>query len=145
MLLRWRKIDDQRHGFAVVRDGVPMEATLETRSFLVHDFAHFAVEKEAGLRGGFYGALARGATFATLRDDIALPPEHERWRAERLAALFQTLWRSEGTDGFAAGCSWYRDAVDVDDAFVDGAVRRMRALMGHWRATPYGGTMELRW
>lgn len=33
----------------------------------------------------------------------------------------------------------------TDEAFVDGAVERMRQLMGHWRATPFGSVMERRW
>jgi hypothetical protein len=146
MLLRWRKLDEHRHAFAVVRDGLPeVEAVLETRSFLVHDFAHFAVEQQAQLVDGFYGALARGLSFAELRDDVALPPEHERWHAERLAARFQPVWRAVGTPAFDGLRHAYAAGVGVDEAFVDGAVERMRQLMGHWRATPFGSVMERRW
>lgn len=38
------------------------------------------------------------------------------------------------------------EANGIDgDAFVDGALERMRQLWGQWKATPYGGVMELRW
>lgn len=32
-----------------------MEAVLETRSLLLHDFAHYAVEATLGTTAGFYG------------------------------------------------------------------------------------------
>lgn len=40
----------------------------ETRSYLVHDLLHYAVESEAGLSGGFWGNLARGKTLADMND-----------------------------------------------------------------------------
>lgn len=33
----------------------------------------------------------------------------------------------------------------VDEVFIAAVQERMRHLMGHWKATPHGGVMELRW
>jgi hypothetical protein len=94
------KISDARHRLDVVRDdGSVAGAELDSRSFLVHDLAHFAVEKEAGLGLGFWGALAAGGPLGEV------PPVDsgdERWRAERLAAPFQSLWNHREAAVFAS-------------------------------------------
>ena len=33
----------------------------------------------------------------------------------------------------------------VTEELVDAVQERMRRLVGHWKATPYGGSMELPW
>jgi hypothetical protein len=126
----------------VVRDGVVVEdVELETRSYLVHDLAHFAVEAEGGLDDGFWGHVARGVSFAALSPKSGAPAGDAvaLMRAEKLAAPFQSLWH-----GRLERAS-YRDLAGVDDAFIDGALERMRKLMGHWKATPFHETMELAW
>ncbi len=140
MRILFTRLTDERHRLEVIRDDGSREAReLETRSFLVHDLAHFAVESQAGLEGGFWGTVARGASFAELSASGMGEASPELLRAERLAAPFQSLWhgRLERT--------LYVEHAGVDEAFVEGALERMRQLVGHWRATPFGGVMELRW
>jgi hypothetical protein len=67
MRVRLTKLDDQRHVLEVERDDRRRERVeVETRSTLLHDLTHFAVEQEAGLDAGFFGLLAAGKTFAEL-------------------------------------------------------------------------------
>ena len=48
MRIGFRKLTDERHELAIVRDGGAREAVeCETKSLLVHDFLHYAVELEA--------------------------------------------------------------------------------------------------
>ncbi|RYD92308.1 MAG: hypothetical protein EOP61_25810, partial [Sphingomonadales bacterium] len=62
--LRFTRLNEARHRFEAVRpDGVSEALEFETRSYLLHDFVHFAVEMEAGLQSGFYGQLARGGVY----------------------------------------------------------------------------------
>jgi hypothetical protein len=43
--IAFRKISDERHALAIVRDdGAREEIECETRSYLRHDFLHYAVE-----------------------------------------------------------------------------------------------------
>lgn len=137
------KISEERHRLDIVRsDGSAEGRELDTRSFLVHDLAHFAVEQQAHLEGGFWGSLAAGLSF----DGLAASPEgDERWRAERLAAPFQTLWRVRNEPAFAARRAHYIDQLDVDDIFVDGALARMHHLWGRWKATRFRSVLELHW
>ena len=56
--LSFVKMTDERHALEVVRDdGRRERVECETRSYLMHDLLHFAVESEAG---GLWGRLAAG-------------------------------------------------------------------------------------
>src|SRR5436309_394854 len=69
MNIRLRKISDERHVLEIVRDdGRQEEVDCETRSYLVHDLLHYAVEGEARLEAGFWGNLQRGKTLADMND-----------------------------------------------------------------------------
>lgn len=113
---------------------------LDSRSFLRHDLAHYAVESELRLSGGVWGSVARGGSLAGSGldgDDMAL--------AELISGPAQTMMRTEA------------DAVEIEQvlsrvapwlAMPELALRlhgRLRALTGHWAATPYGGQMILQW
>jgi hypothetical protein len=57
------KLSDERHGVQVNRvDGTLDQIELNTRSFLRHDFAHFAVEAEVPIRFGYWGSVADGVS-----------------------------------------------------------------------------------
>ena len=141
MDIAFTKISDKRHAVAIRRaDGSSERIELDTRSFLRHDLAHFAVELEIPIKGGYWGSVSAGASLAgdgIEGVDAAL--------AESLAARVQTLMRID------AGPEDYRDVlekVSPDTASVELAARiheRVRQLRGHWKATPYRGEMRLFW
>lgn len=135
------KLSDRRHSVRVVRaDGTSESVELDSRSFLRHDLAHFAVEVELGLAAGVWGSVASGGSLSGQRldgDDVAL--------AETISGPMQTMMRtSAGPDQICDVLGRVAPAV----ASTDLAVRlhtRMRSLWGRWAATPYGGEMELAW
>lgn len=54
-----RKLSDKRHEVTVVRnDGSTATIERDSKDFLRHDLAHFAVEVEVGLEGGYWGSVA---------------------------------------------------------------------------------------
>ena len=60
LTLRFTRLSDDRHRFEYCRaDGSGEAIEMESGSLLVHDLLHYAVESEAGLRGSFYGVLAK--------------------------------------------------------------------------------------
>ena len=135
-----KKISDEAHSVQVTRsDGSQDRIRLNSRSFLRHDFAHFAVEAEVPLRLGYWGSVAGGCS---LGGDIDSP---EIWLAESLAGPVQTLIRRD------APVNDYLAVLErhlADRASLDLAQRiheRARQLRGHWRATPYGETMSVFW
>ncbi len=133
------KLDGQRHRLDVIRpDGRREGRELETRSYLVHDLAHYAVEAAAGIDDGLWGTLASGVTL----DELAArsrSPSPGLVRAEQLAGPFQSLWNGRFDRAL------YFEMTGADEAFTARALERMRRLMGHWKATPWRGVMELPW
>ena len=67
MQIRLTRLTNDRHRFEVVRDDGTRDAReLETRSALLHDLVHYAVETEDGLKASFYGLLGSGKTYEAL-------------------------------------------------------------------------------
>ena len=141
MDIAFTRISDQQHAVDIRRaDGTSERVEFDTRSFLRHDLAHFAVESEVPIRCGFWGSVAAGASLDG--DDI---DGAEAALAESLAARVQTLMRLEaGTGGYLSVLG----NVSPDLASMELAARiheHVRRLRGHWKATPFGGVMRLVW
>ena len=135
------KLSDQRHEVRVTRgDGTEESVELDSRSFLRHDLAHFAVELELGLEAGVWGSVARGGSLTGEGLDGA-----DMVLAETVSGPMQTMMRTRAT------VTEIRDVlarVAPEVASPDLAARihqRLRALAGHWADTPYGGEMVLHW
>jgi hypothetical protein len=150
------KRSDERHGFAIVRADASRESVeLETRSTLHHDLTHLAVEEAAGLDEGFFGSLAAGASIEELSGRMpgsGAPYSEKRMEIERGVALLQRMAKGDVdparlhahiVDMLAAQDAepppWFTRALVMD------VHARLRALVGRWKATPYGGTLELAW
>lgn len=144
MRVELTRIDNRTHRLRVVRDdGSGDEAVLETRSLLLHDLVHYAVEAELPIEDGFWGSVAAGASFDSLRE-----PEGEMTGglalAETLVGPMQSVWH-ERTSG-EAYVSLFRERDErVDDDFLARVRARLRHLWGHWKATGFHETMTLAW
>ena len=150
LTLRLTRTSPTHHRFEYVRaDGTGESLELETRSMLVHDLVHFAVESEAGLRGSFYGLLDRIGGYAELSlDGGALGGEARI--TEMVVGTLQTALGPELDAGAVAARLGERmREVEIHPPrwltgdFVEAVRERMRRLQGEWKATPFGGTMEL--
>ena len=152
LTLRFTKLTDDRHRFEYRRaDGSGEAIEMETRSLLTHDLMHYAVESEAGLRGSFYGILAKIGGYeelsvaggAALGGEIAI--------TERIVGALQGALAQDDLDdaAFIASVSEYLELFDeraprwFTPSFVTAVRERMRQLTGRWKATPFGETMEL--
>jgi hypothetical protein len=143
--IRLTRLSNDRHRFEAIRPNGEIEMReLETRSFLVHDFVHFAVESEAGLRGSFYGQLARGGGY----EDMA--GGGEGVRTEMVVGILQSAIKGEvDPDTFVARLkeTWATIGREPPDWLTPDltarALERLRQLQGRWRATSFGQTMEL--
>jgi hypothetical protein len=149
------KLTDARHRLEVHRKGGASEQVeLETRSCLLHDLTHFAVEEAAGISGGFYGSLAAGRTFDDLmgRTGQAMADSDLMMEVERAVAVLQGGVKTK--EDPAAAYERIVAMLRIQDAkppswFTRGLVvevhERMRQLLGRWNATPNGSSMELSW
>lgn len=141
MDITFTKVSDDEHRIVVTRkDGSVGSAYLPSKDFLRHDFAHYVVESELPIRLGFWGSVAAGASLTgegAAGKDIAL--------AETLAGPVQTLMRTEAAP---AAYLAMLERIQPGLATADLAARlheRARRIAGHWKATPFGGTMQFTW
>ncbi|HMB72218.1 MAG TPA: hypothetical protein VKQ06_01505 [Gammaproteobacteria bacterium] len=148
------KLSDQRHLLEVVRSDASREAIeLVTREALFHDFLHHAVESSMPTQGGFWGALARGKTFADLNDRSGVSMKDA---AATLYAVEAAVGMMTGAIDLPADQAWeklrgYHETQALEmpqwctESFVADVRERMRQMLGHWKATPYGESMKITW
>jgi hypothetical protein len=147
-----RKISDDRHALTIVRDdGRTDSVECETRSHLLHDLLHHAVEAEAGLDGGFWGSLAGGKTLAELNDKTPMEQGGQMLMIEQIVGAMSGVTKGVSGEAIVAGLCRNADALSwtiptwLTPSFVTAVQERMRRLVGQWKATAYGESMELRW
>jgi len=144
------RISPTTHAFEYKRaDGSGERLELETRSFLLHDLLHFAVETEAGLKHSFYGNLAASEKYESLAamNDTA---GGEIGLTERIVGgLTGFLKKDVEPYEFLALMQNIFDATGeklplwLTEDFLDRVKERMRKLQGEWNALPFGETMTL--
>ena len=153
MQIRLTRLTNERHRIEFVRDDGTREAhELETRSALLHDLVHYAVETEAGLRASFYGRLASGETYEAL---MAVPPtSFEAMQTEHVVVRVQgiakaDIWSDVDPESFAQLIAASFRSVDHEPPrWLNGDLivrvrERLRRVQGQWRATPFHQTLAL--
>jgi hypothetical protein len=151
--IRLTRLTNERHRLEVVRDDGSRETKdLETRSALLHDLVHYAVETEAGLEGSFYGRLARGDTYEAL--SAAAPGDAEAMQTEVVVARIQGISKNDARLGadpdelarsIAGG---FRSIGAEPPGWLSGDLivrvrERLRRVQGQWRATAFHQTLVL--
>jgi hypothetical protein len=154
----------------VTRAGGPAESVeCESRSCLLHDLLHYAVESEARLVGGFWGNLAAGKTLAQMNDrsaragtasplvgttGTAAPPlgagmADDIGAIERIVGALHQTTKGRSPLDIVAGVRRFYESIGeqapawLTEALIDAVQERLRRLKGAWRATPRGGRLEL--
>jgi hypothetical protein len=159
MRIRFTKISDERHELAILDDddGVVRDSVVcETRSYLTHDLLHYAVEAEAGLAGGFWGNLAGGRTLAQMNDrtggmGAGSADAEEMGTIEQVVGALTAAVKGRSAADMVSGMKRFAASLGntmpdwLTETFVLAVQERMRRLLGHWRATPFGHAMELGW
>ena len=152
LALSFRRVSPAHHRFTFRRpDGTGESVEMETRSLLFHDLLHYAVETEAGLRGSFYGLLAKVGGYEELRVAGGMALGGEIAISERVVGALTGALARETLDD-AAFIRQVTEFLEVYDegsprwltpTFVVAVRERMRELEGRWKATPFGEAMEL--
>lgn len=145
--VRLKRQSNERHVFEAQRaDGSRERLELETRSLLLHDLVHFALESEGRLSAGFFGKMSRGETYEASAEDFA----GETGRIERVVAMLQAaVARDIDPDAFVERARGAFVAIGetppdwLDANLIRRSLERLRQLRGQWRATPFGQAMEL--
>ncbi len=150
--LRLTRLSPTHHRFEYRRaDGTGETVEMETRSFLIHDFIHYVVERRRACAGSFYGVLAKIGGYEELSVGGGAALGGEIAITERVVGALTGALQDEDLDpdAFVARVTEYLDLFDeraprwLSPAFVLAVRERMRQLTGRWNATPFGETMEL--
>jgi len=147
LTLRFTRVSPTHHRFDYRRpDGSGEAIEMETRSLLFHDLLHYAVESEAHLKGSFYGILDKIGGYEELSVAGGAPLGGEVAITERVVGALQGALDDAA---FVAQVTEFLEIYDeraprwLTPAFIAAVRERMRQLMGRWKATPFGETMEL--
>lgn len=155
MKIAFRKISDQRHALEIEHDdGRRERVECETRSYLLHDFLHYAVEREAGIERGFWGSLASGKSLAQLNDKAqpsVFEADAEIATVERMVGMLHGAAKGQAAEAVVAAIGRYAETSETSvppwltEDFVRRVQERLRQVMGRWRATAYGECLWLEW
>jgi hypothetical protein len=152
LTLRLTRVSPTHHRFEYRRaDGTGEAIEMETKSLFFHDLLHYAVETEAGLRGSFYGILAKIGGYEELSVTGGAALGGEVAITERVVGALTGALKAEALDpaAFLAQFTEFLEAFGerpprwLTPAFVLAVKERMRQLEGRWKATPFGQTLEL--
>ena len=151
MTIELTKHSDTEHHLRCTRaDASVEEAQLESKSFLIHDFTHLMYELEAKIDKGFWGSVAAGETFVSLRGHD-FDPGSVLWQTEMVVGPLQSVIQDKNTsEGLVEGLKQLFDAHGevMPDLTVEMIARmqdKFHALMGEWRSLAFGQTMTVTW
>lgn len=133
MLVRFQRLDRRQHRMCVLREaGQSIDAVLETRSLLLHDFAHYSLESVQRYHHGFFGLLAAGCSLEDLRAGRGVAAKGPLMAIEREVALLQSAYRWNRTEplGKARTARCYEVLRSIDGAWSK--VKRAQALELWW-------------
>lgn len=148
MRILMTRTNPDRHRFEIIRaDGTREYVELETRSLLVHDLVHFAVESEVPFRHGFYGLLSQGKSLAELSDTKQpWPVGTDIAASEGLVGPLQSMLKGGDFDASLAHekfALFSKEPPSVELLTRIGA--QFRAVFGRYHALRFGETLELEW
>ena len=78
-------------------------------------------------------------------------PDHDLAAIEQIVGALHNVTKGRSPAEVATGIRRFADALGattpewLDEAFITAMQERMRRLEGQWKATPFGGAMQLAW
>ena len=106
--------------------------TMASGRDLPHDLAQFVVEEAFGLQRGFWGLVAKGATFKSVPGRRRTQPGQELIRAHRAALKAAEHLVNTHVSAWRAGTS-------------TPAGHALDTMLARWRALPVGEELRLHW
>jgi hypothetical protein len=152
LTLRFTRLSPTHHRFEYRRaDGSGEAVKMESEGLLIHDLLHYAVEREAGLKGSFYGILGKIGGYEELSVAGGAALGGEMAITERLVGAFAEALREERLDDGAFVATVAENLALYEERnprwftpmFILAAGEKMRRLLARWEATAVGETMEL--
>ncbi len=153
MTIKIKRISPTHHTLEYVReDGSGELKTFESKSVLVHDFIHLAIEREAGINQGFFGLLAQGYTYDELAGKAPSDyPKREGEEVEMVVGPFTAVVKGNATP--AELMDILRTLFEANGRNVPGwattalfeeAHERYKRILGEWNSLQFGETFEIK-
>ena len=152
LTLKIKRISHTHHTLEYKReDGTGESTELESKTFLMHDFVHYCVEKEAGLTDGFFGLLEKGCTYESLsykdkeHPDCKVTEDIERVTGVMTGVVKGDATVSQTKDIFQNMYNAYNTPQPswINESNLTNAHERYKRLMGEWNSLKFGETLEL--
>lgn len=152
LTIKIKRVSHTHHKLEYIRENGSGETTeLETKTFLMHDFIHFCVEKEAGLKDGFYGLLEKGCTYASLSfnekgdTNCKVTEEIERVTGAMTGIMKEMTTPSELMKVFHNMYNAYNELIPewLNENTIQHAHDRYKRIMGEWNSLKFGETLTL--
>ncbi|MGW0184699.1 hypothetical protein ACWDV7_02950 [Streptomyces sp. NPDC003362] len=152
MEMSFRKLPDNQHEILVrARKGPDVRLPAQpVGPNMPHDLVHAVVETALGIDDGFWGAMARGATFQGF--ELLTPGRHRRsgmkvlrrggdavMAAELSVNWAYRVWRGLSTEGRGVG------PAPLDSDALARTLPRLNAAATCWATVPQGGELLWRW
>lgn len=154
MRIRLTKISNERHRLEIVRaDGSRDQVELVTRESFFHDLLHYSVESTLPTDRGFWGTLAGGKSFADVNDRSGESTKENAemlYKVEGIVGVMTTVVPLPVEQALSK-LRWFSETQSQEipdwcnEHFVGTVCERMRQLIGEWKATAFGETMEIAW
>lgn len=142
MKIELKKITNYQCEYTLAMDDQSLERiTLETKTYLVHDICHFAVEKNLGYKNGFWGMLSQGYTFSELfaKDN----PQTEELRfIEQIVGPVQSVYLGHIPKQDFGQYITHLD-FSITDNVIDNCLIDIKAIIKKWEQLAVGEQLIL--
>ena len=144
MKIEIQKLSKYQCLYTITRGDQSVERiTLETKTYLVHDICHFAVEKNLGYTNGFWGMLSQGYTFSALfgKDN----PQTEELRfIEQIVGPVQSAYSGHiPKKDFEQYISHL--SITLSESVLGTYLTEIRTIVEHWEQLMVGQQITLEW
>ena len=151
LTLKIKRISPTHHTLEYIReDGTGEVKSFESKSVLLHDFMHLAIEREANLEHGFFGLLDQGYTYDELNNKAPSDfPKDQGMEVEMVVGPFTGIVKGTiAPEQLMAGLrNWFeadgrRLPSWASAEFFERAHERYKSILGEWNSLKFGETLE---
>ena len=152
LTVRVQKISPTHHTLEYEReDGSSEKKEFESKSLLMHDFIHFALESEAHLKNGFFGLLDQGYSYDELSNKEPSDfPKEEGMEVEMVVGPFTGIVKESVA---VADLIHFLERIFeahgkqlplwITRQLLERAHKRYKRVVGEWNSLEFGETLEL--
>lgn len=141
MKIQFQKCNAAEHLLTTFLQGkVAEQHRYPTKTYFLHDVVHYCVEKELGIKNGFWGLLSQGCKTTDFGNGkVSLK---ELSRTEKIVGPVQSFFSGH----MPADLFWENMklvSLELPAGFLNVVVAQVKGIMDRWRYLPVGEVLEL--